>query len=390
MAIGPAMILGLGGILALVTLGRKSSASPGTNELPPGQGNARGGSAPKPKPKAQNPQQPIGPIPISLPEKFATLLARALNDMTVQDDGHVKGPVTAESIQRATTVAAQLEQGGFPQAANALRAYISMAAKKVPSPPIDKQVRIPGVSPAIVEQVNRALKLERDPTKLRAVLDGVKKLPASKERDALVEMLGEAIKQTEAALIMAQALSETEETLASPGIPQPRQPTPTIEIPLEVTASPPPRPATPPPGPGGIQRAPAEPQLPDTAELRRAINVSNHLRNLQQDVGNDPKKMKGKEDKGQVVAFQKQEGITADGKAGPTFMTKLAKYTGNLPLVLYWPKSATQNNVFTYRENLRNMADIHERAGRVSLANALRASAARERGQAGIVGTMPA
>ena len=102
------------------------------------------------------------------------------------------------------------------------------------------------------------------------------------------------------------------------------------------------------------------------------------------------KKAKNKEDKSLVMAFQRGEGLTADGKSGPGTVLKMAKYTGDLPLVFYWPTSATQKNVLAYREAIREMADLHERDGRTTIADKLRAAATRERGQAGIVGVMPA
>lgn len=377
MAIGPAMVMGGLAILALATLGKKGDAS--APQLPSGKSPGLPGI---PAGTPVN-TRPIGPLPVVLPEDLAELVAKSLRDLTVNDDGTVSGPVTAEAVQRATTVAAQVESAGFPDAARSFRAFIQAAARKVPSPAIDKQVKLPGVSPAIIEQVNRAVQLERDPKKLQAILDSLRTLPPSTERDLLIEMLANTIKQVEAAIVMAETLKKTEEVLKSPGLPpQPStKPTP-IELPELVVTAPPfvpaPRPSQ-----------PAQ-EMPDTVESRRAINTANHLRNKIADMGGDVKKAKGKEDQSLVKAFQSGEGITSDGKTGPGTVLKMAKYTGDIPLVYYWPVSANAAKVNEYRSTLRQMADAHENAGRPVIAEKLRSAASRERGQAGIVGQMPA
>lgn len=392
MPIGPAMILGGLGILALATMGKKSSASqapqlpsgePGSSPaLPPGSSIVR-----QPAVDTTGFVKPSGPIPVLLPAALAELMAKSLKDLTVSDTGSISGPVTAEAVQRATTVAAQIESAGFPDAASAFRAWIQLAAKKVPPPAPDKKVSIPGVSPAIVEQVNRALQLERDPNKLRAILVSLRQLPASPQRDNLIEMLSETIKQVEAAIVMAETLKKTQEVLQNPGPPPAStKPAQVIEVPPMVVEARAPAPApTAPPRPVS--------EVADTPEARRAVNVANHLVNLIIDAGGDVKKAKGKEDKALVKAFQLAEGATAaqaDGLAGPNTMLKLAKYQGNMPLVFYWPKSATATQVNNYRATLRQMADVHEQSGRPGIAAKLNAAASKERGQAGIVGAMPA
>jgi hypothetical protein len=378
MAIGPAMVMGGLAILALATLGKKSEAAP---QLPSGKSPGLPGI---PAGTSVN-TRPIGPLPVVLPEDLAELVAKALRDLTINDDGTVSGPVTAEAVQRATTVAAQVENAGFPDAARSFRAFIQAAARKVPSPAIDKRVVLPGVSPAIVEQVNRAVQLERDPKKLQAILDSLRTLPASAERDLLIEMLANTIKQVQAAIAMAETLKKTEEVIRSPGLPpQPStRPTP-IELPEVVVTSPPFVPPKP--------QLPASPaaEMADTVESRRAINTANHLRNKIADMGGDVKKAKGKEDQSLVKAFQQGESLTADGLTGPGTVLKMAKYTGDIPLVYYWPKSATATKVNEYRSTLRQMADAHENAGRPIIASKLRSAATKERGQAGIVGAMPA
>lgn len=380
------MVLGGLAILALATSGKKASAAPAdgglTPQLPPGPGSSasdgRGGIVPGTKTNTR----PIGPLPVVLPEDLAEMVAKSLRDLTVNDDGSISGPVTAEAVQRATTVAAQVENAGFPDAARAFRAFIQAAAKKVPSPPKDKQVQVPGLPQDMVDQINRAIQLERDPKKLQAILDALRSQPASAQRDLLIQMLEQTIQQVQAALVLADTLKKTDQVLKSPGLPPvTTTPAPIIDVPPMVITAPSPTPSLP--------ASPAS-EIPDTPEARRAVNTSNMLRNRIVDAGGDVKKAKGKEDKSLVMAFQKAEGLAADGKSGPGTTLKLAKYTGDIPLVYYWPTAANAKSVLNYRTTLLQMADVHEQNGRPNTAAKLRAAAAKERGQAGIVGTMPA
>ena len=101
---------------------------------------------------------------------------------------------------------------------------------------------------------------------------------------------------------------------------------------------------------------------------------------------------KGKEDKGLIHKFQSMVGEKQDGLPGPGTTLKLALNgrVSNLPLVMYWPRSATASRVLQYRTDVRNVAAQARAAGDTSRAAALELSAQRERGQAGIVGSMPA
>ena len=100
---------------------------------------------------------------------------------------------------------------------------------------------------------------------------------------------------------------------------------------------------------------------------------------------------KGKEDITLVKRFQAAVGETQDGMVGPGTMARIAQNgVSTLPLVMRWPKSATSAKVIEYRSVLNKLADQADAAGDEARASELRASAARERGQAGIVGSMPA
>lgn len=102
---------------------------------------------------------------------------------------------------------------------------------------------------------------------------------------------------------------------------------------------------------------------------------------------------KGREDKSLVQRFQ---GLATgsskpDGMAGPgTLLAAATQGQTDLPLVMYWPKSATQKDVISYRTGLLNLASQAQAAGNALGASQLSASATRERGQGGIVGPMPA
>ncbi len=375
MAIGPAMLLAGLGALALTTMGKKSGAAPPLPGSPPPGGPSPQGSASDPIVNT-----PVGPIPVALPLSFHNMMAKALQDLTMQDDGSIRGPVTVEAVQRATTVAAQLDAAGFPDAARALRGIVQLAARQIPSPPPDKVAPLPGVSPDLVAQVNRAVMLERDPNKLQAIINAVMaSAPPSAERDHLVEMLTAAMKQVQAAMVLADALKKTDEVLKSPGQPTAATaPTQIIDVPAMVVTAPAPKPSA------------AAPEIADTTASRRAINLGNHLRNKIADYGGDVKKAKGHEDKSLVMSFQGAEGLKQDGLMGPGGTLQLAKYTGDLPLVFYWPTGSNKDRVLKYRTDLLAVADAHEDAGRPVIANKIRAAAAKERGQAGIVGTMPA
>lgn len=380
MAIGPAMLMAALGGLALATMGKKPATTSSPGIAPP----LPSGAPPAPKGSAADPivNTAAGPIPVALPQSFHDLLVKALQGLTVQDDGTIKGPITPEAIQQATTIGAQLDAAGFPDAAAALRVFIQRAATQVPRPAPDKTAPLPGVSQVLVDQINRAIQLERDPAKLQAILDALlASAPPSPQRDALAQMLEQAIKQVQAAMVLADTLKKTDEVLKSPGLPPiSTTPAPVIELPNTVITASPPTPSVP---------TTAASEIPDTVNSRRGINLSNYLRNLVVDNGS-VKAAKGKEDKGMVMAFQKAEGLTQDGKMGPGGVKTLAKYTGDIPPVFYWPTSATSKNVLQFRADLLGIADQHDAAGHPLTAAKLRAAASKERGQAGIVGTMPA
>jgi peptidoglycan hydrolase-like protein with peptidoglycan-binding domain len=110
-----------------------------------------------------------------------------------------------------------------------------------------------------------------------------------------------------------------------------------------------------------------------------AIGICGNIRALQQQYG--VKGARGKEDIAAIEAFQAGEGVKVDGKAGPGTLLKVAQYASNLPLVVWWPTGATQKNVTQYKADLNAIAAATTDPMR---ANELRASADREKGQAGV------
>ena len=97
-------------------------------------------------------------------------------------------------------------------------------------------------------------------------------------------------------------------------------------------------------------------------------------------------------DKGKALRFQSKAGLVTDGKPGPGTLKALVTKGSvcDLPLVFYWPRAATSRTVLAYRRDLNAMADKVSAAGNSTCANELRASAARERGQGGVAGYVPA
>jgi peptidoglycan hydrolase-like protein with peptidoglycan-binding domain len=114
-----------------------------------------------------------------------------------------------------------------------------------------------------------------------------------------------------------------------------------------------------------------------------AVAVATHLRALQ--AANGMPKAKGKEDKTLVKRFQADNGLTQDGKMGPGSTALLAKLgVGDLPLVMYWPKASGQKGLAKYKDTLTKLASDAELAGNSTLAEAIRTSSGREKGQGGL------
>lgn len=311
-----------------------------------------------------------------LPETMKVLMAQALSALTVDGTGKIVGPVTAQGIQIASAASAQLRAAGFKEAADSLDVFITRAQAVVPPPTPDKQLPLPGMDPALAAQVNQAIATVRDPAKLRQLIAILKGLPSTPQTSQAITTLTALADQLDAAIAAAQAMQQISQvTPASPGQPQPAGNVNVI-----------------PSGPIPVPSVPVPGQLPAAKSKQQILaeSVASGLVRLQNAAAGNVKKVQGKEDKASVTRFQAQEKLTQDGKAGPGTLLAMAKYTGALPLVMYWPQKSNAQSVFAYRAKLQDLADAADAAGNAQMGSDLRASAAAERGQGGIVGTMPA
>lgn len=316
----------------------------------------------------------------TLPDNMKVLLAQALAALTVTDSGAIAGPITAQAIQIASNIQGQLRDAGFPQAANDLGNFVAMAQRLLPTLPPSQQLPLPGLSPDLQTQVNQAIQTIRDPVKLRQLEAVLKSMPPNPQTQQAIDTIDALATQIEATQAAAQAMQQIQnEANKTPGA------LPNIP------------PASPPPPPGTVvlpqMVIPGTPPPPITQKSKQQIkaeSVATGLKRLQEAAGGNVKQVQGKEDKAGVMSFQSQESLTADGKAGPATTAALGKYTGDLPLVMYWPQGSNASSVIKYRAGLNTLADNAEASGDQTRADALRASAFAERGQGGIVGPMPA
>ena len=131
------------------------------------------------------------------------------------------------------------------------------------------------------------------------------------------------------------------------------------------------------------QLASAISALPAVTVPSSAQAVATHLLALQAKYGMPG--AKGKEDKTLVKRFQADNSLSQDGKMGPGSTALLAKLgVGNLPLVMYWTKGSGQAGLQKYRDTVNKIASDADLGGNKPLADAIRASAAREKGQGGL------
>lgn len=282
----------------------------------------------------------------NLPEEISMEIINVLRRLNVQLDGTIQPPITKEDIQVATALAGKLERRGFTEAAVLIRALVAKAARYVPSPPPSRSTDLPGVDAATKARITRALQLERDPKKLSQLLQVVKALPASSERDALATSIESLITQLAAAASTADTLEKTQQIIdAKPG------------------------------------KAPEV----KTAAGRLAQQLAASMIALENRYG--VKRAKPRRDVKLVVRFQKAVKLSPDGKPGTKTVLAMARNgVSRLPLVMYWPRSATSKNVLAYRRAVGKLAAYAKSMGQTQRAAQLLASAKRERGQGGIVG----
>ena len=345
-------------------------------------------------------------------------MAEALGRLGVSPaTGKLSGAADADAIRFGSQLVGTLEAMGFKEAAAALRKYVDEAAKSVKTPaeaaPIAKAAPA-GLTQEQRDYIARVMSLEREPDKIALLIDWLRKLSPSAERDTMIQMAQALALQLAAAQSTAATMAQIDQVIQAPsnaGVQQAAsQPLPPAYVPTEAPGSRLPAPGqtqspvlvTSPglPIPGQTTALPETPlavpskpvaqpvPVPSTPVELAAKAMIAHLLALQKQYG--VASAKGREDKALVKKFQSLAGTTADGMAGPaTFVLAAGKGAVDLPLVYYWPKTATATTVQQYRASLEKLAAKFAEMGRGAEANALRTSLAREAGQSGITGAAP-
>lgn len=354
-------------------------------------------------------KKPAGKPTSELSEELKQQMAEALGRLGVSPaTGKLSGQADADAIRFASQLVGTLQAMGFTEAANALRKYVDEAAKSVQTPAEAKPIAaaLPaGLTQDQRDYVARVMSLEREPDKIALLIDWLRKLSPSPERDTMIQMAQALALQLAAAQSTAATMAQIDQVIKAPSAPAVQQassqPLPPAYVPTaapSVVTSP------------GIAYVPGQsPTLPETplvvpskpvaqpvpvpatpAELAAKAMIANLL-SVQKQLG--VLAAKGKEDKNLVKKFQALAGTTADGMAGPaTFILAAGKGATELPLVYYWPKTATSTTIAQYKAGLEKIAAKFAEMNRPAEAASLRASIARENGQAGITGaaTTPA
>jgi hypothetical protein len=359
----PIIILGAGALALLAMSSKKTAVTPSGDAAKPTDILAPAGTpAAEKQTKAQGYQA----------EVIKALSLMGINPETAE----VTGTPSEEAIQYGSGLVTRMKNDGFVAESQMLNAYVQKAIAKRPAAAV---VVIPSIPAALQQELNNVVKYSKDPAKLREVAAALKKLPGASGDPNIVNsiaMLEEMAAQIEAQLKNAEAIKKIDVVINSPSAP--------ITITSNTTD------ATSAPGTivnPAVAPAVAAPKTP--VETSADLMVA-HLHRLQNTYGIPPKS-KGKEDTNLIKKFQSLAKLTSpDGKPGPgTLAAAATAGQYNLPYVMYWPKGATKTKVLAYRATLNAIADKLEPTN-PSGANELRLSATRERGQAGIVGPMPA
>lgn len=352
---------------------------------------------PGPYSTPSTPTAPSGPRPTSeLSDAQRERMAEALGRLGVSPaTGKLSGAADAEAIRFATQVVGELDAAGFKDAAKALRGYVDEASKVVKTPteaaPIATAAQAAGLTKEQAEYAARVLALERDPNKIGIFIDWLKKLPPTPQRDTFIQMAQALAFQLAAANITTNTLDQINQVITSS--PEAPDEEPVYTTPASTATRPPATTSTPstapPEQPVKVPATPVPQAVPKPLSEIELVGRSllNNLIATQKKYG--VKAAKGKEDRMLVKKFQGLAGLTADGNAGPATLLILAtKGALELPLVYYWPKTATAATVAEYRTALENIAKKHEQLGSRDQANTLRVSIAREHGEGGINGPL--
>ena len=237
------------------------------------------------------------PMPLSLQQEMAAVMA----ELGVDSQGVVRGPVTAEAVRYATDLSSRLEQVGYPEAAATMRSYAQQGAKMIPTPPPAAQPpAIPGLPKEVTDAIARAIELERAPEKLEALAAALKTYPPSAERDHLLAILQALIVQVKTAQAVANAATDVEQYVKSPGQPtgSPPAPTPLPSTPLPTVTL------------LGTRVLKLGTSGPDVAEWQAILGQKGYA------VGTIDG-LFGSNTDAATRAFQKDRGLTVDGAVGP-------------------------------------------------------------------------
>lgn len=346
--------------VGLVKTAMRDFGVEGYQKLPPGPADVGPVRSPGIMPSPTTPGRiaPVTPPKTTMPSDLRVKMAEALRVIGLNEHGRLVGKPSERGVQIATQVASELEAAGFSEAARTVRSYAAEAAKRIPPPPPERTVPLPPVIPTDLQaQINRAIQLERDPERLQVLVNALRRLPPSTERNEAIKMLEATIAQIRAARATSETLTKIDKVIKHPAPPPPIR-----------------KPEPPPPEP--------PPKSPLQA---RGEDLAKHLLTLQVKYGIQG--AKSRRDVNKIKGFQRAAGGTADGLPGPGTMLALAKAgVHNLPLVMYWPRGSNKYRVLRYRKDLLALAAIASEAGDLTRAEALKRAAARERGQGGIVG----
>lgn len=217
-------ILPILGITALVfLLGKKSNAATppaGAAALPSGASPGGSGVAPPASVPATKPSPTSAPTnrPTSeLSEHLRQQMAEALGRLGVNpSSGQIMPGADAEAIRYATGVIGQLKAEGFHEAAKYLQNFTDLAAKTVQTP--EEAAPVAAALPAGLTQeqkeyIARIMTLSRDPNAIASLIEWMKKLAPSPERDTAIQMAQALALQLAAAQSTAGALGQIEEVI---------------------------------------------------------------------------------------------------------------------------------------------------------------------------------
>jgi hypothetical protein len=342
-------------------------------------------------------------------------MAEALGRLGVSPaTGKLSGAADADAIRSASQLVGTLDSMGYKEAAAALRKYVDEAAKGVQTPaeaaPIAAAAPI-GLTQAQRDYVARVMSLEREPDKIGLLVDWLKKLSPSVERDNLIQMAQALRLQLAAAQSTAATMNQIDQIIKAPDAASVQK---AAQAPVTPVTVPSPLPKQDGPHEQGIaptvvtspgianvpgQGAPSLPEMPvavppkpvpqavpvpaTPVELAAKAMVDNLLAVVAQ--YGSVAKAKGHENKQLALNFQKLAGTTQDGKPGPaTLILAAGKGAVNLPPVFYWPSTSTAATLAQYKDGLEKIAQKFSEMGRAQDAATLRASIAREAGQGGL------